>query len=295
MAYPDLPVQVKEKLATEEMRWRHRYWHLVKNPGFVNNPSNAPIVSALADINWTARLTGEPGSGLDFLFMHRMMIGNINQMLSIANDQNWPEVVGWSEIPSAANDPDWPEPQIANLDDLTQWPITVRDTIEAIEEARSQQALNRNLDIAAILRDPNFLSRNDITLDRYGELIETTVHNWMHMRFADVPPTNYEDLSTDNDWLGAPFSSHVGSYFWKLHGWIDDCITAWEDANTVVADFSTAWRPPMEAPPWDELNISQPEAVSLAKSASLAPLFGTLQPFLAPPQVMERSMDMLSR
>lgn len=294
MSYPDLPAQIKEMTAAPEMRWRHRYWHLVKNPGFVNDPVNAQLVQALANIGWTAPLTGQPGAGLDFLYMHRMMINNVDTMLSTANDHNWPKVVGWTEIPPDGDDNDWPEPEIENLDDPTRWPPDLSDTFAAIANARSADVVSQNLEYEVILRDPEFLKRDDITLDVYGDLIENTVHNWMHMRFAAHPPEDFNDPSVSNDWLGAPFSSHVNPYFWKLHGWIDDCIGHWEAANDEVADFSTAWRPPTVAPPWDQLDLGM-GLLSLAEVGTRprSPLFGTIKPFQTSQDALERAEHLL--
>lgn len=181
--------------------------------------------------------------------------------------------------------------QIPNIDNPTAWPENIRDTIEAIAGARSAEALTTNMGYATTLRDPAFLTRPDITLDKYGELIEITVHNWMHMRFAASPPADFEDESTANDWLGAPFSSHVNKYFWKLHGWIDDCIGLWEIENEKQADFSSAWRAPEEAPPWDDL-LPTP-AAEMAIRKSKAPLFGPLQPFAASPSAIKSAQQVI--
>jgi len=253
MAYPDLPQSVKTKLAASSMRWRHRYWHLVKNAGFVNNPANTLIIQRLYDIGWSAVLTGEDGGGLDFLFMHREMIKNANSLLSSAGSIDWPNISGWPNIPTMADGPDWPEPAIQDLGDPEKWPADLRPTMQGIFNARSTSEVERNLEIAETLRDEAFLKRPDITLDRYGFLLEATVHNWMHMRFSSAPPQNTEALESSNDWLARPFSSHVNPYFWKLHGWIEDCISLWEATRDEVADLSSAWRPPEYAPPISEL------------------------------------------
>jgi len=240
--------------ASADMRWRHLYWHLVKSKGFVTDPANAPLVQALSRIGWTSRFTGEAGAGLDFLHMHREMIAHVDMMLASMGDPNWPRVTGWAAIPPGSSDPDWPEPAIPNLNDLSAWPPNKRRAISAIAEARSPAIRRENLAIAQALRDPAVLGQDGFTLDQLGYRIEVTVHNWMHNRFAAAPPDDGQDLSPANDWLGDPFSSHVNDYFWKLHGWIDDCIGLWELAQgEISADFSGAWVPPNEAPPLDVL------------------------------------------
>jgi len=293
MAYPDLPNNVKSMAASQAMRWRHRYWHLVKNEDFIKDPPNKNIVAALAKIGWTAALTGESGAGLDFLYMHRTMIANIDKMLVSAKDPNWPKVIGWSEIPVDADDPNWPEPSIKNIDNPDAWPKEKRRSIRGIAEARSSSIVKRNIKLAAQLRDPEVLKQKHMTLDRYGHVIEVTVHNWMHMRFADAPRDNSEDLDVSNDWLGAPFSSHVNPYFWKLHGWIDDCIGEWEKANDKVADFSSAWRPPESAPPFSELSI-EPETMATTEKHIREVGISDLNLFVTPPETLDKAMSMIT-
>ncbi len=68
----------------------------------------------------------------------------------------------------------------------------------------------------------------------------------MHFHWCNEPPANPNSLDTENDWLGSPFSSHVNKHFWKLHGWIDDRIAAWGDANGKEPDLSNGWEGPLD-------------------------------------------------
>jgi hypothetical protein len=93
------------------------------------------------------------------------------------------------------------------------------------------------------LRRPNILTQ--LTLGAYGNLLEMTIHNWMHMRWASVPRDpasgkvesrgNYDvDTRWDdpkNDYLGEFHTSHVNPVFWKLHGWVDDRVEDWFRAH----------------------------------------------------------------
>ena len=56
----------------------------------------------------------------------------------------------------------------------------------------------------------------------------------------DVDPTDHKDKESDidkkwddekYDYLGDFHSSHVNPIFWKLHGWVDDCIEFWYDVH----------------------------------------------------------------
>ena len=91
----------------------------------------------------------------------------------------------------------------------------------------------------------NWRVASQLTLGAYGNLIEFTVHTWMHMRWATLSrdpesgkPEVRDDYDIDprwdnlsNDYLGDFHSSHVNPLFWRLHGWVDECITVWFSAH----------------------------------------------------------------
>lgn len=108
--------------------------------------------------------------------------------------------------------------------------------------ARGLANLMRNL--TTTLRSARVVSQ--LTLGAYGSLIEFTVHNWMHMRWATAlprDPATGQPIGRDgydidrkwdvpeNDYLGDFHSSHVNPIFWKLHGWVDGCIGVWQAAH----------------------------------------------------------------
>ncbi|MFT5779156.1 MAG: hypothetical protein ACI837_002113 [Crocinitomicaceae bacterium] len=226
----NLPIQIKNMLATEEVRAYHHLWHLVRNESNWNNLT--PAQKAQLGPDWVApRFEGKANAGLDFLFMHREMIKMVNNHLHHLSDPTYTKVEGWNPIPFAANDATWPMPLI--------WP----NAHEAFDWAK-------NLNTAAYYKKRvNDEFRSDtwlksISLDKLGTELETSVHGWMHLRWSDTPPANLWDNSVNNDWLGAPYSSHVNNHFWKLHGFIDETITAWENANNKLADLSSAWAGP---------------------------------------------------
>jgi hypothetical protein len=94
-------------------------------------------------------------------------------------------------------------------------------------------------------KNPQYLST--LTLGELGALLEWSIHNDLHMRFASVPrhpqtgelipngrPDNdirelWDDPSYDH--LGEFYSSHVHPVFWRLHGWVDDRIEDWLEAH----------------------------------------------------------------
>ena len=85
-----------------------------------------------------------------------------------------------------------------------------------------------------------------MSLGQLGSLLEFTIHNYMHMRWAAQPmgnrpnatPGEHETIpekwdNVEYDYLGDTYSSHVNPIFWKLHGWIDNRIEDWRRTNGV--------------------------------------------------------------
>lgn len=245
MAHPDLPAPVKAMLANEGHRVHHHLWHFVRNETNWNNLPQADKDSLTAD-GWAApRFDQQPGSGIDFLGMHRQMIAMTNQAMAAVGDANWPSVIGWAPIPFEDDDADWPVPAWQSTpppwSNTTQW----QRFTDLANHARSEARVEEMKTIAALFKDPAHLQ--SVTLDELGIQMEWSIHGWMHMRWSGAPADNAFDVDPDNDWLFLPWSSHVNPTFWKLHGWIDDRITDWEAANNQQADLSQAWSGPMPA------------------------------------------------
>jgi hypothetical protein len=114
-------------------------------------------------------------------------------------------------------------------------------------------------------KDPAYLST--LTLGELGTLLEWTVHNDMHMRWASMPrdPENGDPLpearqdgdiqekwdSPQYDHLGEQYSSHVHPVFWRLHGWVDARIEDWFDAHA-KAHPDQVTRSELMGTPWFE-------------------------------------------
>jgi hypothetical protein len=232
MAYPDIPTALRTHLAARAMREHHHLWHLARRSDLASLPLDPWEQAELAKPEWRApRFQGDDGAGLDFLGMHREMIKQVDGILATAVDANWPRVVGWSPIPFQASDTDWPMPPA--------WPgmpsfLAAPKSVTSATQQRN--AVNQGYRNANALRS--------VSLDQLGSIIEGNIHNWMHLRWAARPIVDVDGVDPANDYLAAPWSSHVNPVFWKLHGWIDDTIKAWEQANNAIADLSGAWSGP---------------------------------------------------
>ena len=243
MAPPKLPRQVVQMLASPEMREHHATWHLVRDRWHaMSQAERQPFVDQhwapprLNPRRWPAdelpAPPRDPGSGLDFLFMHRRMIEHVDALLAEIGDPDYPRITGWDPIPWDHDDPDWPMPP--NYPDGPPQPkdpaVTTRWRNEVAQKYENDAWLEA------------------VTLDDLGAEIENGIHNWMHMHWASDPW--FKDLQGQdendprNDYLGSTYSSHVNETFWKLHGWIDDRIGQWERATGERADFSDSWEGP---------------------------------------------------
>jgi hypothetical protein len=100
--------------------------------------------------------------------------------------------------------------------------------------------------LAIQFQDANYL--RSVSLDQLGIDMEWSIHGWMHMRWSGALAADAFAVDPDNDWLFFPWSSHVSKKFWKLHGWIDDRITDWANANGAEADLSDTWAGPTGVP-----------------------------------------------
>ncbi|NWE17261.1 pyoverdine maturation tyrosinase PvdP [Pseudomonas yamanorum] len=185
------------------------------------------------------------GSGVDFFFMHRHMLGTARSMQDLPS---WPcfptpqpeldrDREGFARYfdnhDGFALPPTWTAPGDAAF---TRW----------ISDIKQADTFHGNFQVwESRYTDPRYLSR--LTLGQFGSEIELGLHDWLHMRWASVPrdPSNgapvplareLDDFSprwyaAENDFLGDPFSSHVNPVFWHFHGWIDDRIEDWFRAH----------------------------------------------------------------
>lgn len=237
---PELPVAIRTMMAERPRRMHHYLWHQVRNSWLRFPPETQHTLWALG---WEPPRPGraangslllDNGSGEDFLYMYRQMIAAVDAKLAEIGDSAYPRVQGWPSMPWP-DDLDYPVPDAWDTGDAGFTAFLARVKSDAFFRAT----------LAAwetYYREPSTLRR--LTLSQLGSLIEYTVHNFMHMRWAADPigsrpdpgPDDCHMISTewdsvDYDYLGDTYSSHVNALFWKLHGWVDNRIEDWRRAN----------------------------------------------------------------
>jgi hypothetical protein len=241
-----LPRPVVETMAKREHRLHHWLWHQVRNSWF-SYPDD--VKKQIEDLGWKpprpafdteGRPNVDNDAGEDFLYMHRQMIGDVNMILAGAGDPNYPRIQPWLE-PPPPGDPGFPIPPL--------WtdPTGQGLPFERLQRAKSDVFYEKRMRYwHKTFTNPVFL--RGMSLGKLGTLIELTIHNAMHMRWAAAPagirpepgPAEGDTIGTEwddprYDYLGDTYSSHVNPIFWLLHGWINDRIEDWKEANGVFA------------------------------------------------------------
>lgn len=255
-------------LASRVHRLRHAVWHTVRGEWW--DPLNDSDRSEITDRGWgfsrppftpAGGLDLTNGAGEDFLFMHRRMIqmvGEIYQQAGLAPIQGWQPIPG-PGVPqfvyTEQDDPTTPGMKIFKFAaDQSGFMVppgesTFVDLFGPNFVFPKTPTYFRSVmgPLQRIFRSPRHLS--SLTLGALGNLIEFTIHNPMHVRWASLPrdpgtgavavrETYDFDEKWDDpryDFLGEFYSSHVNPLFWRLHGWVDDRIEDWYQAHEAAS------------------------------------------------------------
>lgn len=243
-----LPQDVAVFWATAEQREKHYWWHVVRLRSTWDDDSPYKDVLPILGPSWRPpRYQRRPGSGIDFLGMHRMMA----RMFADQCKKLGVEPTEWLHA--------WTPDDVMFSESPCLWSVTHQKTEDWIHIAKSREptevAMRRSTvgDLAQGSDEYRIQGGEDAckTLDYLGIWIEDGLHVWMHHYFAcpPVPPDPFE-LDTSNDYLPHFFSCAVNPVFWQLHGWIDRCIDRFQRKNGLTDDDITAlmdkaWLPPV--------------------------------------------------
>jgi hypothetical protein len=247
-----------EMLASRSHRLQHAVWHTVRTQWHALK-GDANAVAEIEERGWwpkrppfreTRALDLENGAGEDFLFMHRKMILMMKEVYAKAGKS---PPAGWTALPNAdVPQTVYKEETVSDAETFVfdpdasgfMVPPPARDD-EIDRMIKSPAFLSGVMrPLQALFRSPRFLSA--MTLGELGNLLEFTIHGWMHVRWThtlydpdsgeaigrgslfDIDP-KWDDPSNDD--LGDFYSSHIHPTFWRLHGWIDDRINDWAKVN----------------------------------------------------------------
>ncbi|VVN38986.1 hypothetical protein PS645_05283 [Pseudomonas fluorescens] len=240
-------------LISPEHRLFHQLWHASRDKWHTLPEDKR---EALRGIGWQPGPRGQErdargkrkdrnGSGVDFFFMHRHMLGTARSMQDLPSWTRFPmpqpelerDRLGFARYFDNQDGTALPPTWLAAEDsEYTQW----------VSDIKTAETYHSNFEVwESLYRDPRYLST--LTLGQFGSEVELGLHDWLHMRWASVPrdPSNGQPVpfardpadfaarwyGPENDFLGDPFSSHVNPVFWHFHGWIDDRLEDWFRAH----------------------------------------------------------------
>ncbi len=211
-------LKMKTLMARRDHRSWHYLWHGIRNGWLRMSTAQRAKVRAMGPAWGREQEPAKAPSkarGEEFLHMHRAMLAMLKDHLGDQMYEPW-------EAPPPADDASFPLPP--DNDDPQAYAQLV---------AWDKQA-----------KDSGFLKGK--SLSEYGEWLETTLHNNMHMRWADwrvgskfqqLEPANvFTPGKPDadvfaNDYLGSTYASHVNPIFYRLHGYVNNRIEDWLAAN----------------------------------------------------------------
>jgi hypothetical protein len=240
-------------LVTPQHRLAHQLWHTVRDKWHLIGEDRR---QALRGLGWQpgprdserdsrGRYKDSNGSGVDFLYMHRFMLGEAARLGGPGPWQFFPQ-----PRPAVETDRVAFIRYFENQDGRSIPPTWLAPGDETYSQGmatiKSREVYDGNFQVwESRYRDPEYLAK--MTLGQFGSELELSLHDWLHMCWASVArapeggqpmpmarqPTDFAEgwFGPGNDFLGDPFSSHVHPLFWGFHGWIDARIDDWRAAH----------------------------------------------------------------
>ncbi len=226
---------IGDVMATHAHRLNHVLWHATRNSWSSFSTAekkvlqklspqwgkNAPVCPAPTPAG-TANAAGE-----EFLLMHHQMVDSLRAALVESRLQC---IAGWQTLPEK---------------DDSVWPVPAGERGDSSKSDKTGTLMSAWM---SRFDDSRYLKGK--SLSYIGYLVELSIHNHMHMRWAARPSVGDDFSPLDNSfnadslvepsnkyddpkyhWLGNPYSAHVNPIFWKLHGWVDAVIPKWLKAN----------------------------------------------------------------
>lgn len=260
-----LPAQAVSTMAQRPYRMHNFLWHELRNR-WLRYPKD--VQARIRDLGWApprpawdadeVPLT-DNGSGEDYLFYHRQVIGYVNRILARVGAPDYPRVQGWVRLPPPG-DADYPVPP-------PFFSPAIHPTIlRYASVVKSDDAWQRYfLAWERLYTDPVFL--RSIPLAELGSRLHWNLHNTSRWRWASAPgglrpePATTEDGGIPpvwddprNDFLADAYSMQLNPVYWRFYGWVDDRVEDWKIANATFGNefWQATWMGKVpEVPPGD--------------------------------------------
>jgi hypothetical protein len=204
-----------------QLKWgcAHREWHESRQWDYIaNDPKQADRYAYAKKMSWSAAALqeGVPGSGLDFLAMHRAMVVTLRDRFPEHADL----FKGWAAIPIASTDAD-PLPATATDGGaVTPFYVGMKQAITRLETDPGSFPTDDELGRFIETRHrPTATKPYEQTQD-----LTTGLHAFIHSRFDDLRSPIHMEL----------FSRNIeNETFFRFHGWIDRIWTQWRKAHAL--------------------------------------------------------------
>jgi hypothetical protein len=208
---PDAIVQFERKWG-----WNcgHREYHEAREWDYFVATNATDRVSYMQKKGWTraAVQEGAPGSGLDFLAMHRVMVRTLRDRFPASAAL----FAGWTAVPTTATTDD-PLPSDNPISTAAFW-----DSMNgAISRVQTNPTSFANDDALGIYIETQHRPTDADPTARSTEP-GAGLHTYIHLRFDD----DHSPIRMQR------FSRNIENQtFWRLHGWIDEVWTAWRKSK----------------------------------------------------------------
>jgi hypothetical protein len=204
----------------------HREWHESRQWEYIaKDPKQASRFAYATQKNWkaAAQQEGAPGSGLDFLAMHRAMVVTLRERFP----QHAELFKGWTTVPTASTEAD-PLPSPADGGSPTPFYKGMKEAIARVETDPMSFATDDELGLFLETRHrPTPGKPFDQTPD-----LTTGLHAFIHSRFDDPRSPIHMEL----------FARNIENQtFFRFHGWIDRIWTQWRTARSMNDATDTAY------------------------------------------------------
>ena len=232
MALTPLAPAIVSMLASRRHRLRHFLWHSVR--GAWNSPElTEDVKQFIRGKGWAppndrvpfdanGKLQLDNFAGEDFLYMHRQMIREVNDMLTQMGE---PKLAAWDHLPAPGENAEFELPPAWTYSDPQASADDNEFMTNRLKQVKSDQYFKDVMGVwQSFYTAPTNLAR--LSLGALGNLLEMTVHNNMHVRWARepvgyMPSPNFDNTkdidpkwdALDYDYLGDTYSSHVNTIF----------------------------------------------------------------------------------
>jgi hypothetical protein len=227
---------INELFGTRAHRMQHALWHAVRS-GLTPQDTQSVITAFGSQWKEGHPLCPPPQNnaddvsynptGEDFLYMHHEMVMMLRFQLTAKGQKC---ITPWTTIPEAK-----------------EWPIKGE-----LKGPKTDNALKLLKGWDAFIQNEKWMSQ--VSLSQLGWALEFTLHNNLHMRYADDRPApkfratkpeddgapmpkdgvfpagwNFDDVAYN--WLADPYGAALNPVFWKIHGYVDHALALWLKAH----------------------------------------------------------------